>query len=249
MGCAASTSFQQIAQPTETIVSVGSALQEEESAHQHDTTDGTNTQLSDADNKDLAEHIEPPATGGLSHNLDDEREDLAPAKHSAKRFAHTYVRALSMQSMIKDVSSRAYRAAQRRDSLSGDAQHSEGPSSSSLSVAAAAPEKPTSNRTSNQNRCSLADKLRRESPIWIDASAVEDAARDFSVKFSLQQAYTREFEDKPPRLRPMLREARKKARARAPALANAAGGHKKNVDSAQGTCLTQINSTDMSPCT
>jgi hypothetical protein len=241
MGCAASSSSRTVLEPTEgTHVGVTSTDEEASQRGIAETNDDLQTHTCTE-----GQNLELPGRDGISNQpsdepMDDGNEILASARQCAKRFAHGYARAVIVQYHKKDDATRPNIWTRRRYSQSADARHAAEACALTLHhgphAAAPAPEHEAPNGTGKEQQRTPAGNACREPPMWIDASSSQSAAS--AGCFSLQQAYACQFEDRPPRLRPMLRKARRDARARAAAKAKAREESVQGFIGPEGTCMT-----------
>jgi hypothetical protein len=221
MGCGSSTSSRGTAEPSniaEPHRRVGSLRQLE--AYHHEVENDGDTAL--ATNEPLLQGQ------GQVHALDvmDTSLDASQgfrAEQSAKKFAQAYVQTLLVKYRKTDAATRAQRLENGRYLQNGGLQEMPG-----TSAGVGLPGTwPVNSKLSREAHHAPARNQCREVPFWISASMQQSAASTGSqsleecAMLSLQESYTLQFEDKPPRLRPMLRKARSQARKRAEAEAAA----------------------------
>ncbi len=221
---------------------VGKTLKDEE-ASQRGSSAMANSLSTHVDGPNL----ELPARNAIGHqpcdkSISDDNEILASARESAKRFAHGYTRALLVQYQGKEDTSRPNIWniwGQQRHSQSTHAQHAAEPSAHSLhhgpnpGCDSAAPEQVEPTGRGKQQQRAPVNNVCREPPMWIDATSSQCTASAGGL--SLQQAYARQFEDRPPRLRLILREVRRDARVLAAAKAKAQEDNVQDSVGAEGT--------------
>jgi hypothetical protein len=229
MGCGFSTSSQQF----KGVRTTSHRVESDESAREHEKYDD-----SKQSGALLASCAEQAHQDGELHDRadrDDVKNDFAgiekdpskamaldedcsaqSAELSSKRFAQTYLRTLQLHMEPRDPAVRALRITQRRNNRRnlhiGDAQ--------------SAPSFPASNLVANTTR---ARTRSTDIPMWIDMSSGPESGElatsgtkndnqhfqhtEHMSGASLQNKYRVQFEDHPPRFRPMLRKLRRKVRS------------------------------------